>query len=118
MTRHLWPLALLALLLPAGCDDTRKQDCDKLLTAMKPLDQGIPTADTVDSVMRQVGAIKFQYQPLSIYGDNYRGTLTVLFNTLRLKASGQAPDGTDDIIKQKLKEARTDKDDVQRLCLQ
>jgi hypothetical protein len=117
MTRPLWALALLVLPL-LGCDDARKQECDKLLTAMKPLDQGTPTSDTVDAVSRQVGAIKFQYQPLGVYAENYRGTLTILSNTLRLKASGQAPDGIDDVIKKKLTEARTDKDDVQRLCSQ
>ncbi len=102
----------------AGCDDARKQECDKLLTAMKPLDQGTPTAETVDTVSKQIDAMTFTNQPLGVYAKNYKATLGVLSNTLKLKAGGQAPDGTDDVIKQKLKEARTDREDVQRLCAQ
>ena len=113
-------LAALALLVLAasGCDAERKQECSQFLAAMKPLDEGMPSSDTVDSVSRQVGAIKFQDQPLSVYSENYRHTLTILSNTLRLKASPSAPDGTDDVIKKNLTEARTDRDDVQRYCAQ
>lgn len=108
----------LVLLAASGCDAERKQECSQFLSAMKPLDEGMPSSDTVDSVSRQVGAIKFQDQPLSVYGENYRKTLTVLSNTLRLKASGSAPDGTDSVITKNLTEARTDRDDVQRYCSQ
>lgn len=121
MIRSLWSsLALLAsliLLLP-GCDDTRKQECDKLLTAMKPLDQGTPSADTVDAVTKQIDGMTFQNQPLGVYAKNYKATLGVLSSTIKLQAGGSAPDGTADVIKQKLKEARTDRDDVSRLCAQ
>ena len=111
-------LVTLGALALGGCEDTRKNDCAKFLDAMKPLDQGTPSADTVDGVMKQVEGIKFTYQPLAIYGTNYDQTLKVLSSTLKLKAGGSAPDGTDAVIAAKLKEARTDKDDVQRLCAQ
>jgi hypothetical protein len=113
-------LAAVAVIAIAtsGCDAERKQECSQFLGAMKPLDEGTPSSDTVDSVSKQVASIKFQDQPLGVYAENYRKTLTVLSNTLKLKASGTAPDGTDDVIKKNLSEARTDKDDVQRYCSQ
>jgi hypothetical protein len=109
---------VLVALAASGCDNERKQECSQFIAAMKPLDEGTPSADTVDSVSKQVGAMKFQDQPLGVYATNYRKTLDVLSNTLKLKASGSPPDGTDDVIKKNLKEARTDKDDVQRYCSQ
>jgi hypothetical protein len=110
-------LAIAALSLLA-CNSARKQDCDKFLAAMKPLDQGTPSADTVDRVAGDVAALPLQDEPMRIYAKNYGTTLTVLSNTLKLKASPSAPDGTDDVIKQNLKAARTDRDDVQRYCSQ
>ena len=110
--------AVLVALAASGCDNARKQECSQFLGAMKPLDEGTPSADTVDSVSKQVAAMKFQDQPLGVYATNYGKTLTVLSSTLKLKASGSAPDGTDDVIKKNLKEARTDKEDVQRYCSQ
>jgi hypothetical protein len=110
--------AALVAVAAAGCDNQRKQECSQFLGAMKPLDEGMPSADTVDTVSKQVGAMKFQDQPLGVYATNYRKTLDVLSSTLKLKASGSAPDGTDDVIKKNLKEARTDKEDVQRYCAQ
>ena len=120
MRRILATFVLLVLAIAAasslGCDEARKKECDALLGAMKPIDLGTPTAATVDDVIKQVDALKFQDQPLGMYAKNYRQTLTVLSATLKLKASSNAPDGTDDVIKQNLKDARTDRDDVQRLC--
>jgi hypothetical protein len=110
--------AALMAVAAAGCDNERKQECSQFVGAMKPLDEGMPSADTVDSVSKQVGAMKFQDQPLGVYAKNYGKTLDVLSSTLKLKASGNAPDGTDDVIKKNLKEARTDKEDVQRYCSQ
>lgn len=87
-----------------------------MLAAMKPLDDGMPTADTVDRVRKDVSALKLQDQPLHIYAQNYENTLTVLSNTLRLEASPSAPDGTDDVVKSRLNEARTDRVDAARYC--
>ena len=110
--------AVLVAVAASGCDNERKQECSQFLAAMKPLDEGTPSADTVDSVSTQVAAMKFQDQPLGVYATNYRKTLDVLSSTIKLKASGSAPDGTDDVIKKNLKEARTDKEDVKRYCSQ
>src|SRR5882672_4889515 len=90
----------------AGCNTQRKQDCDKFLPAMSPMQEGIPSVDTVDRVHDSVAAAQFEDQPLREYATNYKNTLTVLSNTLKLKASAGPegpPDGTDDVIKQNLK---------------
>lgn len=110
-------LAALACALAApACDETRKQECDALLGAMKPLDVGTPSSQTVDAVSKQVGALKFQNQPLGVYATNYQKTLAILSGTLKLKEGSSPPDGTDAVIADNLKHARTDRDDVQRFC--
>jgi hypothetical protein len=101
-----------------ACDNVRKQECDKFLGAVRPLDEGTPTLETVQRVQKDLGAIAFQDAPLSVYAKNYGAKLTVLSNTLALKAGPDAPDGTDAVIKQNLKSARTDRQDVQRYCSQ
>jgi hypothetical protein len=99
-----------------ACNGVRKQECDKFLATMKPLDQGMPSADVVDEVQKSVVAMTFQDQPLQVYAKNYASTLGVLSSTLRLQATPTAPNGTGDVVHQTLKEARTDRDDVQRYC--
>jgi hypothetical protein len=100
----------------AGCNAERKQDCDALLAAMKPLDQGTPSVEVVDGVSKQVAGLQLHDDTLRIYAKNYRETLGVLSSTIALKASPNAPDGTDEVVKQKLKAARTDAADVARYC--
>ncbi|MGA7123175.1 MAG: hypothetical protein WBY94_23950 [Polyangiaceae bacterium] len=115
-------LAAMAIVAGAlavgGCNAQRRQECDRFVAAMKPLDDGTPTADLVDHVHQDVQALNLEDQPLHIYATNYQNTLTVLASTLRLKADPSAPDGTDDVIKTRLKEARTDSEDVRRYCAQ
>jgi hypothetical protein len=108
--------AALAVLAVSACNEQRKQECDRFLTAMKPLDQGMPGADVVDAVATQVDGLHLQDDTLHIYATNYLATLRVLSSTLRLKADPGAPDGTDDVIKSNLKSARTDASDVARFC--
>jgi hypothetical protein len=88
---------------------------------MQPLQSGAPTSDDVDRAQQQLSGIKFSDQPLQVYATNYSGTLTVLSNTLKLKAGAGPdgpPDGTDSVIKSNLKDARTDFDDISRYCAQ
>lgn len=113
-----WGFLLGVLVLVGACNEERKQECDRFLDAMKPLDQGIPTQAVVDSVAKQVAAIHFQDEPLGIYAKNYGQRLTILSNTLALKEGPSPPDGTDDVIKQNLAKARTDASDVRRYCAQ
>jgi hypothetical protein len=101
-----------------ACDNVRKQECDKFLTAVKPLDEGTPTLETVQHVQKGLAAVAFKDTPLDVYAKNYAAKLTVLSNTLALKAGPEPPDGTDAVIKLNLKTARTDREDVQRYCAQ
>jgi hypothetical protein len=109
-------ILFLGALALASCDAERKQECERFLVAMKPLEQGTPTADLVDRVQREVETIQFQDAPLDVYAKNYKTTLTVLASTIRLQASESPPDGTDEVVKSKLKEARTDREDTARYC--
>jgi hypothetical protein len=110
-------VTLCAVLL-TGCNPERKAECERLMNAMKPVSDSVPTADGVDSAKASVAAIKFEDQTLGVYAKNYSQTLTVLSSTLRLKTSPDAPDGTDDVIKRNLQEARTDAQDTARYCAQ
>lgn len=86
---------------------------------MTPLQEGTPSDETVDRVRESVSALEFQDQPLREYATNYKNTLAVLSGTLKLKAGAGPdgpPDGTEDVIKKNLKEARTDRDDIARYC--
>jgi len=113
---HFLAAGIATIALTLGCNSERKQECSRLLAAMEPLDQGVPSVETVDRVNKDVGALNLQDQPLHIYAENYQKTLTVLSSTLALQASPSAPDGTDDVVKARLKEARTDRQDVERYC--
>ena len=110
--------AAASVLVFGGCNPERKAECDRLMAAMKPVSDTVPTADGVDSVKASVSSIKFQDQTLGVYAKNYSQTLTVLSSTLRLKTTPDAPDGTDDVIKRNLAEARTDAKDTARYCAQ
>ncbi len=114
---HAAAVGLLGACLCA-CNAERKAECDAFVAAMKPLDDGIPTADAVDRVQKQVEGLKLTDQALGVYAKNYTKTLTILAGTLRLKDTPEAPDGTNDVIKANLKEARTDKADAVRYCAQ
>lgn len=123
-------VVVLAALAAFGCNAERKQECEKLLAAMTPLERAapsgaserrdvvMPSKDEVDRVKTNVAALHLNDAPLAVYADNSVRTLTVLSNTLELKASASAPDGTDDVIRAKLGEARIDRQDVERYCAQ
>jgi hypothetical protein len=109
-------LALGLGLALAGCDSPRKDECERLLSTMKPLDEGTPSAETVERVRTAVDAMRFEDQPLDVYAKNYKETLTVLANALKLKAGDSPPDGADDVVKAKLRIARTARVDTARYC--
>jgi hypothetical protein len=126
-TRRLTALAALTALagsvslgavLLTGCNPERKAECQQLMAAMKPVSDSVPTADGVESAKASVAAIKFEDQTLGVYAKNYSQTLTVLSTTLRLKSDPDAPEGTEDVIKRNLAEARTDAQDTARYCAQ
>jgi hypothetical protein len=113
-----WALVAAVTVVGAllGCNDQRKLECERFLGAMKPLEKGTPTGEVVDSVSKQVEGLQLQDATLAIYAKNYRATLLVLSNALKLKAGTLPPDGTDAVIQQNLKAARTDAEDAQRYC--
>lgn len=113
-----WVLLAAALFAGTACNEETVKECSTLQDAMKPLDQGMPSSATVDSVAAKVAGMQLKNQTLSIYAKNYGQTLTVLSNTLKLKEGPNAPDGTDDVVKKNLAKARTDADDVKRFCAQ
>jgi len=100
-----------------GCNAERKQECDQFLAALKALDT-TPGSDAVDRMQSSIQAIQFQDQPLREYASSTKATLQVLANSLKTQASPDAPDGTDDLVKAKLKEARGERDDITRYCSQ
>lgn len=116
------PIRLATVILALGglcaCSAERAKECDELMSTIKPLDEGVPSADIVDRVHQQLNAAKWDDQPLSIFAKNYADRLSVLSGTLRLSTEANAPDGTDQVIKTKLKEARTDSTDIARYCAQ
>jgi hypothetical protein len=111
-------------LVSLSCNEERQRACNALVLAMKPIEapeggeKVIPPREAVAAVEKQVESLKLEDQPLRIYAENYLKTLAVLSNTMDLKSSSSPPDGTDDVIKKNLKEARTQADDVKRYCAQ
>ena len=85
---------------------------------LKPVSEGILTAEVVDGVDKQIDGLHLQDTALQVYADNTRATLRVLSGTLALKAGDNAPDGTDDEIKKNMQKARADARDVARYCAQ
>lgn len=118
--RSIFAVAALGASLAGAvsCNADRKEECEKFLAAMKPLDQGAPSADAVERVDNTIGAIQFHDQAIGVFAKNYRATLGVLASTLKLQATPTAPDGTDAVVKMKAKEARTQRDDAERYCAQ
>jgi hypothetical protein len=110
--------AALAIGAMFGCNTERKQECDQFLTTMKPLEGTTPSGDAVQHIQTSIEAIQFQDQPLREYALSTKTTLRVLANGLNTQASDSPPDGTDDLVKSKLREARVERDDVARYCAQ
>jgi hypothetical protein len=118
MNARRW-LAVLALGLVAGCNAERKQECDQLLSVTQPLETGSPpNPEGVDRAQASVSAIQFQDEPLREYASNVRQSLKALASTLRVQAGPTPPDGTDDLVKAKIKEVHGERDDVTRYCAQ
>lgn len=111
-------ILVLGVLVLAGCNSERKQECDKLLTALRPMDDSSPTSSTLGRMKSDIAAIHFQDQPLSVYAHNYERSLTMLEATTKLKEGSSPPEGTDELLKTQLKKARTDRDDIKRYCSQ
>ena len=109
-----WVPVAAALLLVA-CDAERQQECGKLQAALKPLGDA-PSAESVKRAHDAVAAITFQDEPLREYAKGATATMTVLANTMELQADPSAPDGTNDVVKAKLKDLAGEQAEVTRYC--
>ncbi len=99
-----------------ACNAERQQECQKLLSTFKSLDQAPPNAEAVGRMHDTLSAASFQDVPLREYSKNAIATLAVLANTLVLQGDPSAPDGTTAVVETKLREARGERDDVARYC--
>jgi hypothetical protein len=111
-------LAACAAGAMASCNNQRKQECERFLAAMPTFDAAPASLETVRHARDAIEAIAFEDEPLREYAKTTKATLAVLSNTLSVSNSPSPPEGTDDVIKQQLKEARTNRDDVVRYCSQ
>ncbi len=122
MKRNNWigcaAVAALAFAGTLGCNEERQRECGQFALSLKALDETQPGVESVGRARDAIGATQFQDEPLREYAKNTKATLTVLANTLELRSNPDAPDGTESVIKQKLKEARTERADVARYCAQ
>lgn len=111
-------LVLAAAFMLTACDAERKDECDRFLAAMKPVLADSPDRASIDRVKAAIAALQLQDKPLREYAASTKATLAVLSGTLEVQASPSAPDGTDALVKEKLKEARGEQNDVARYCAQ
>jgi hypothetical protein len=111
-------VAIGAIGAATACNAERKQECDQLLTAMKPLEAAPAGADAIDRMRSAIATLPLQDQPLHEYASSAKTTLAVLANALKTQASPSPPDGTDDLVKATVKEALAERDDVARYCAQ
>ena len=109
----------LSLGCSLGCSQERRHECERFLEVMNPLQGGsVPTAARADQARDALSGLTFQDQPLREYASSAKATLTVLASTLHVSEAPSAPDGTDDLVKQKVAEALTELRDVTRYCSQ
>jgi hypothetical protein len=100
-----------------ACNAERQQECEKLKSALKPLESGTPSAETVKRAHDAVAAMTFQDEPLREYAKGAATTLAVLASTLELQADpSSAPDGTNEVVKGKIKDAQGEVAEVTRYC--
>jgi hypothetical protein len=95
-----------------ACNAERKKECDELASTLTPLDDPTPTSASIGRLRAAIDAQTPGERPLHEYANTLKATLEVLSGTLALKEGPAPPDGTDDVVKAKLKEARTVRDDV------
>lgn len=107
--------AIAGTLSFVACDAQRQQECGKLQAALKPLGDA-PSAEAVRRAHDAVSAIQFTDEPLHEYAKSAAATMTVLANTMDLQADPSAPDGTNDVVKAKLRELAGEQAEVTRYC--
>jgi hypothetical protein len=113
-----FPAALSAaiLVLSSACVTERKKECMQLASVLAPLDEAAPSHASLNRLKAAIEAQPLDDEPLHEYANTLKATLEVLSNTLALEEAPSPPDGTDDVVKAKLKEAKAVRDDVTHYC--
>jgi hypothetical protein len=111
-------LTLSVLPSLSSCSPERAKECEALTAAVSPLSDGEPSAEQASRVKQAVESVNLQDEPLREFAGKLRVTLDVLSNTLALKASPSPPDGTDDVIRTRIKEAQAVRADIAHYCSQ
>jgi hypothetical protein len=101
-----------------ACNTESKKECTALTSTLAPLDEAAPSSASIGRLRAAIEAQTLDDQPLHEYASTLKKTLEVLSSTLALKEAPTPPDGTDDVVKAKLKEARAARDDVAHYCTQ
>ena len=109
-------LTAAILWLLTACNTERKKECTQLASLLAPLDEAAPSRASIGRLKAGNEAQPLDDEPLHEYANTLKATLEVLSNTLALKEAPSPPDGTDDVIKAKLKEAKAVRDDVAHYC--
>jgi|HubBroStandDraft_2_1064218.scaffolds.fasta_scaffold301194_2 hypothetical protein len=102
--------------LSTACNAERKKECDQLISALAPLDDEAPTSASIARLRSAIDAQTLEDQPLHEYASTLKSTLEVLWSTLAVKEAPSPPDGTDDVVKAKIKQAKAARDDVTHYC--
>jgi hypothetical protein len=110
--------ALLAAILglSSGCNTERKKECTQLASVLATLDETTPSRASIGRLKAAIEAQPLDDEPLHEYANTLKTTLEVLSNTLAVKEAPSPPDGTDDVVKAKLKEANAVRNDVAHYC--
>jgi hypothetical protein len=113
---HFTILSLPCVLALAACDEARARECKDMISATAGLDEATPTSAGVSRIQQSLDPNKLEDKPLSEYATSLKTTLGILQGTLALKEGPEPPDGTDDVVSNKLKAARTIRGDIVKYC--
>jgi hypothetical protein len=102
--------------LSSACNTERKKECTQLASVLAPLDDVVPSHASIRRLKAAVEAQPLDDEPLHEYANTLKATLDVLSNTLAVKEAPSPPDGTDDVVKAKLREAKAVRGDVTHYC--
>jgi hypothetical protein len=104
------------LAIGTACNTERKKECDELISVLTPLDDEAPTSASIARLRSAIDAQKLDDEPLHEYAGTLKSTLEVLWSTLAVKEAPSPPDGTDDVLKAKIKQAKAARDDIAHYC--
>jgi hypothetical protein len=104
------------LTICTACNTERKKECVQLISVLAPLEDEAPTSASIARLRSAIDAQRLDDEPLHEYAGTLKSTLEVLSGTLAVKEAPSPPDGTDDVLKAKIKQAKAARDDVTHYC--